>query len=107
MPVFIGNGKTRKRVVFEYARQVSMLLKYDENQHLIAFDNLAPPDKKQAGKFDMYGPDMSYNGYRFKDGHWIYVDNIDMRNAPDNHDNDYIDPKKQAEIDRSTVPPNN
>ena len=102
----IGNGKTRKRIVFEYARQVSMLLKYDENQHLIVFDHLAPPDKKQSGKFDSYGPDMSYNGYRFKDGHWIYVDNIDMRNTPDNHDNDYIDPKKQAEIDKATAPNN-
>ncbi|MDP9048380.1 MAG: hypothetical protein M3N14_09605, partial [Bacteroidota bacterium] len=28
MPVFAGNGKTRDRVVFEYSRQVSLLLKY-------------------------------------------------------------------------------
>jgi hypothetical protein len=107
MPVFIGNGKTRKRVVFEYTRQVSMLLKYDEDQHLIVFDNLAPQDKRQTGKYEFYGPDLTYNGYRFKDGHWIYVDNIDMRNAPSSQDNNYIDPKKQAEIDRSTVAPNN
>jgi hypothetical protein len=107
MPVFIGNGKTRKRVVFEYTRQASMLLRYNDDQHLIVFDNLAPQDKKQTGKYEFYGPDLSYNGYRFKDGHWIYVDNVDMRNAPSNQDNDYIDPKKQAEIDRSTVAPNN
>ena len=102
MPVFEGNGKTRKRVVFEYARQVSMLLKYETDQHLIVFDNLVPPDKKQKGKFDLYGPDLSYNGYRFKDGKWQYVDNLDMRNTPDNHDSDYVDPKKQAEIDKAT-----
>lgn len=102
MPVFDGNGKTRKRIVFEYARQVSMLLKYQEDQHLIVFDNLAPPDKKQTGKFDLYGPDLSYNGYRFKNGKWVYVDNLDMKNSPDTHDDDYIDPKKQAAIDKTT-----
>jgi hypothetical protein len=102
MPVFDGNGKTRKRVVFEYARQSSMLLKYDADQHLVVFDNLAPPDKKQTGKFDLYGPDLTYNGYRFKNGRWAYVDNIDMRNTPDTHDEDYIDPKKQAAMDKAT-----
>ena len=102
MPVFDGNGKTRKRVVFEYARQVSMLLKYETDQHLIVFDNLVPPDKKQKGKFDLYGPDMTYNGYQFKNGKWEFADNLDMRNTPSNHDNDYIDPKKQAEIDKAT-----
>jgi len=106
MPIFDGNGKTRKRVVFEYSRQVSMLLKYETERHMIVFDNLAPPDKKQKGKFDLYGPDLSYNGYQLKDGRWHYIDNIDMRNTPDNHDNDYIDPKKQAEIDKATVPNN-
>jgi hypothetical protein len=29
-----------------------------------------------------------------------------MRNMPDNHDNDYLDPKKQAEIDKATAPNN-
>jgi hypothetical protein len=30
-----------------------------------------------------------------------------MRNAPSNQDNDYLDPKKQAEIDRATAAPGN
>lgn len=102
MPVFNGNGKSRKRVVFEYTRQASMLLKYEAEQHLIVFDNLVPPDKKQKDKPDTFGPDLSYNGYRFKDGKWQYVDNLDMRNSPDNHDADYIDPKKQKAIDKAT-----
>ena len=50
MPVFDGNGKTRKRIVFEYTRQASMLLKYDDDQHLIVFDHLSPPDKKLKGQ---------------------------------------------------------
>jgi hypothetical protein len=106
MPVFDGNGKIRKRVVFEYTRQASMLLKYDAGQNLIVFDNLIPPDKKQKGNMETYGPDLSYNGYRFKNGKWEYIDNLDMRNTPDNHDLDYIDPKKQAEIDKATATQN-
>src|ERR1700712_2703358 len=46
MPVFDGNGRTRSRIVFEYTRQVSMLLKYEAEQHLIVFDHMVPPDKK-------------------------------------------------------------
>jgi hypothetical protein len=103
MPIFDGNGKTRKRIVFEYSRHTSMFLKYDDNQHLIVFDNLAPPDARQKGKTDMYGPDLSYNGYVLKNGRWRFIDNLDMRNTPDNHDTDYIDPKKQAEIDKATA----
>jgi hypothetical protein len=93
LPVFTANGKTRKRVVFEYARQVSMLLKYIPLQHLIVFDNLASPDKKTKNKLETYGPDLTYNGYRLKDGRWEYVDNMDMRNVPNEQDENYIDPK--------------
>jgi hypothetical protein len=100
--VFDGNGKTRKRVVFEYTRQASMLLNYDEDQHLIVFDHLSPPDKKLTGKYDFYGPDLSYDGYRFTNGRWRYVENLDMKNKPVSHEGDYIDPKKQAEIDKAT-----
>jgi hypothetical protein len=106
LPVFDGNGKNRKRVVFEYARQVSMLLKYETEQHLIVFDHLAPPDKKQKDKPESFGPDLSYDGYRFKNGRWEFAENIDMRNMPENHDADYIDPKKQAEIDKAAAKKN-
>ncbi|HAL83452.1 MAG TPA: hypothetical protein DCO83_15450 [Mucilaginibacter sp.] len=101
MPVFEGNGKTRKRVVFEYTRQASMLLRYVPEQDLIVFDHLTPPDPKLKEQRDTYGPDLTYDGYKLKNGRWVYIDNLDMRNVPDNHDANYIDPKKQAEIDRA------
>jgi hypothetical protein len=97
LPVFDEKGKTRKRVIFEYNSQASMLLRYAPEQHLIVFDNLVPPDKKSMDKSKTYGPDLSYNGYRLKNGKWEYVDNLDMRNIPDPHDIDYIDPKAKNE----------
>jgi hypothetical protein len=93
MPIFDGNGKKRSRVVFQYSRQASMLLKYIPSQNLIVFDNLASPDKKTKDKPETYGPDLSYNGYRLKNGAWEYEDNLDMRNVPNEQDQNYIDPK--------------
>ena len=93
MPVFNGNGKRRNRVIFQYARQASMLLKYVPSQNLIVFDNLAPPDKRSKDHPETYGPDLSYNGYKLKNGEWVYQDNLDMRNVPNDLDNSYVDPK--------------
>jgi hypothetical protein len=103
MPVFDGNGKTRDRVVFEYTRQVSMLLRYVPDQDLIVFDHLAPPDPKLKDQRDTYGPDLTYDGYKLRNGRWVYVENLDMRNLPDNHDDDYIDPKKQGGVEKGSV----
>lgn len=102
LSVFDGNGKTRKRVVFEYTRQASMLLRFVPGQNLIVFDHLSPPDPKLKNQRETFGPDLSYDGYRLKNGRWVYVQNLDMRNIPDNHDDQYTDPKKQAIMDRNT-----
>jgi hypothetical protein len=106
LPVFDGNSKTRKRVIFEYTRQASMLLRYVPEQNLIVFDHLSPPDQKLKDKPDTFGPDLSYDGYKLKNGRWVYVTNLDMRNIPNNSDADYVDPKKQAAQDRKLIPTN-
>ncbi|GAB3905875.1 hypothetical protein [Mucilaginibacter boryungensis] len=98
MAIFDGNGKVRKRVVFEYTRQASMLLRYVHDQNLIVFDHLAPPDKKLKDKFSTYGPDLTYDGYRLKNGRWVYVENLDMKNVPDERDKDYIEPEKKQPV---------
>ncbi|MCC8407661.1 hypothetical protein LJ707_01885 [Mucilaginibacter sp. UR6-1] len=104
-PVFDGNGKTRKRVVFEYARQASMLLRYIPEENIIVFDHLSPPDQRSAGKPETFGPDLSYDAYRLNNGKWKYAENLDMRNIATSQDqNEYIDPKKQAIKDRQQVP---
>ncbi|WP_345953033.1 hypothetical protein [Mucilaginibacter sp. PAMB04168] len=104
LPVFAGNKKTRNRVIFEYSRQASMLLRHVPEQHLIVFDHLAPPDDKFKTQQDTYGPDLTYDGYKLQNGKWTYVDNLDMRNIPSPVDVDIADPKKQAIRDRNSVP---
>ncbi len=102
--VFDGNSKNRKRVVFEYTRQASMLLRYVPDQNLIVFDHLSPPDQKMKDHPEAFGPDLSYDGYKLKNGRWVYVDNLDMRNIPVDKDATFVDPKAQAIIDRSSLP---
>ena len=103
MSVF-DNSRNKKRIIFEYTRQASMLLKYVTDEHLIVFDHLSAPDAKSKKMMETYGPDMTYDGYRLKDDRWEFVDNLDMRNVPDEKDKDkeYTDPKKQAAIDRAS-----
>jgi hypothetical protein len=98
MPVLTGNRKIRNRVIFEYNRQASMLLRHVPEQNLIVFDHLSPPDDKLKGQPGSYGPDLSYDGYRLANGKWIYKENLDMRNVPAPGDEELVDPKQAARI---------
>lgn len=105
MPVFDGNGKVRKRVVFEYTRSASMLLRYVPTQNLIVFDHLIPPDKKMKDKPQTYAPDLSYDGYRLLNGRWQFAANLDMKNVPEDQDTKFNDPKKSKQLDKLAPPP--
>ncbi|RYE37053.1 MAG: hypothetical protein EOP42_01105 [Sphingobacteriaceae bacterium] len=95
LPVFDENAKTRKRIVFEYSRQASMLLRFVPDKELIVFDHLAPRDPKVKTDYSFYGPDLTYDGYQLKNGRWKLVQNLDMRNIPEERDANYVDPRKQ------------
>jgi hypothetical protein len=97
MPVFEGKDKKatdKNRVIFEYSRQVSMLLNYLPKEGTIVFDHLAPPDPKMKDKFDMYGPDMSYDGLKLVNGHWRLVEDIELKNPQSEIDANFNDPRK-------------
>ena len=104
MPVFDGDSKSCKRVVFEYTRQASMLLRFVPDQQLIVFDHLSPPDQKMKDHPETFGPDLSYDGFKLKNGRWVLVENLDMRNIPQTEDEGYVDPKAQAIIDKKSIP---
>jgi hypothetical protein len=96
MPVFDGDTEApnKKRIIFEYTRQVSMGLNYDAKGSMIVFDHLAPPDPKLKGNFESYGPDMSYDGYKLLNGRWKLVQDIQLKNPPTEADNNFNDPTK-------------
>lgn len=105
-PVFgmeVFGASKHKRIIFQYTRQASMLLRYVADQDLIVFDHLSAPDEKSRKNLESYGPDLSYDGYRLVNGRWKFVENLDMRNVPDENDSEFTDPKKQAIQDRSSI----
>ena len=74
-----------------------MLLRYVQVRQLIVFDHLAPRDPKVKTDFSFYGPDLTYDGYQLKNGKWNFVQNLDMRNIPEDRDEGYTDPRKQQQ----------
>jgi hypothetical protein len=78
-PFFKVDRTYKDRVIFEYTKQVVMSLKYEEGRDMIIFDHLSPPSKDMQNNFSVYGPDGSYDAFRFKGGHWVYMSDIDAR----------------------------
>jgi len=87
--VFKFPGKLGKRVMFEYATEVAMSLKYNPSRKEIVFSHLAPntPDPILAGQFQYYGPDGSYDALFMKNGVWNYKPAIDIKKEKSKTDN--------------------
>jgi hypothetical protein len=79
-PLFKMNDKIQNRVIFEYSAKVSMSLLYNENLKMIVYDHLSPAKPSYAGNYQFYGPDFSYDGFKFIDNHWVLFEDIDVRN---------------------------
>jgi hypothetical protein len=96
MPVFDGDPDNlgKKRIIFEYDRRASMFLNYESTINTIVFDHLAPPDPKLKGKFELYGPDFSYDGFKLVNGRWKFVPDLELKNNPTDQDDNFNDPKK-------------
>jgi len=80
-PIFKTIRALRSRVVFEYSSQVVMGLKYDDKLKLIVFDHLSPERPDLAGDFKFYGPDFSYDGFKFEDGLWVFQSDLKLSNS--------------------------
>jgi hypothetical protein len=95
MPVFKTEKGIKTRVVMEYAEKANMLLRYDyqaiiiqkrkkirkENTWLIVMDRMVPMDPSMEGTRKYYVPSGdTYDGFVFRDGYWVLVENIDVAN---------------------------
>lgn len=99
--VFKFPGKFAKRVMFEYAGEVAMSLKYNEGRKQIVFSHLAPNthDPTLQGQYQYYGPDGSFDALSAKKGKWVYEQDIDIRKDKDKNDNSKKpDPNNQTPV---------
>lgn len=87
------NGKIVKRIIFEFKQGVFMSLKYDEEKQAVIFDHLSPDSPNLEGQYEFYGPDFTYDMIQLKQGKWIYIKNVDVRNPKSKTDKVYNAPK--------------
>jgi hypothetical protein len=78
--LFYKDGDFVDRFVLEYAKDVSISLRYDPGTDMIAFDHLTPRHPIYENNFEFYVPDGSFDGLEFSGGHWNYHADIDARN---------------------------
>lgn len=68
------------RLIFEYAEQAGMMLRYDKDKKMIIWDHLSPPVPSLTGQYKYYGPDFSYDGLFFNKGKWDYYPDLNVKN---------------------------
>lgn len=85
-PVFRGDqflvgGTVKDRVVLEYSADLMASVRFNENLQMIVADHLEPLHPIYYGNYQFYGPDGSYDGYRFTEGIWVLEEDVDARNS--------------------------
>ena len=80
-PLFKYQNELRSRIIFEYSSKAAMGLKYNKELKMIVFDHLSPLKPSYEGLYMFYGPDFSYDGFKFNNGIWNEVLDIDVRNT--------------------------
>ena len=94
-PVFHSDKKVLHRVFFQYAKDVSMSLRYDKKQNRIVFDHLVPQKPALEGLYEFYGPDFSYDAYVWDKGKWRFQADVDARNESLNEGNKTKKPQRK------------
>ena len=92
-----------KRIVYTYTKEANMLLRYVKDEKMIVFDHLVASSEETADIFDLYAPDLSYDGYKFKSGKWVIQENLKLSNLPDEDDEFFIDPAKDGQNIRPMI----
>lgn len=84
-PIFNVDNRIRlSRIVFEFSARVVHTLRYIDDGQLVVFDHLAPSKPEFSGDPQFYGPDGSFDGFRYQNGEWVYVRDLDLRNPKRN-----------------------
>ncbi|MGM9477972.1 hypothetical protein ACS5PU_16180 [Pedobacter sp. GSP4] len=96
-PVFDGKElKGKNRVIFEYAKSNAMTLKTDTKAGMIVFDHLESFDPEIKGKFEFYGSDGTFDGFKIIGGRLKLQEDLTLNNDPNASDELYADPKKNV-----------
>ena len=70
-PIFdLKRKATYSRLVYEFNNQATMTLRYDEKRKYLIYENIVPDKPENAGFFQYYYPDGSFDYLIWKNGVW-------------------------------------
>lgn len=75
----IRGEKPKLRHVIEYSSEGLVSLRM-VSKKLVVFDHISPYSAGHEGMADSMGAGLSFDGYRFRRGNWVFVRNVDARN---------------------------
>jgi len=76
---FTDGKNVSQRVLFEYSSSAVMSLRFEADD-MIVFDHLSPFSPELKGNRQFYGPDFSFDAYKFEKGMWWLKSDIDIKN---------------------------
>lgn len=95
-PIFKTEKKTKKRVIFEYAENVVMSLKYNVKVEKIIFDVLIPSSSNLKGVYEYYGPSLEmFDAFFIENKKWYYEKDIDIKLDPSVKDFIWVNPREE------------
>jgi len=84
------------RMIYRYSRNAQMFIDYDRTGNRIVMDHLAPPEERDEGQYEQYGPDMTYDAWQLQNGKLVLIPDIPMMNPAAPEDDNYNDPRKPS-----------
>jgi hypothetical protein len=82
IPIFkYPDGKTKKRVIFQYSKQSYMSLKHRQvrKQDYLIFDHLMPPSPNLKEFADWYVTDLSFDAFQWNENQWDFKRDFDAK----------------------------
>ena len=70
-PVFDNGGDIQNRMIFTFADEAVMTLRYEKEEKIFVFSNMVPPHPYQKGLFHYYLPDGTYDFFKLEKGFWV------------------------------------
>lgn len=71
LPVFDNGGEIQNRMIFAFAEDATILLRYEKDKNSIVFANTVAPNPILKGKYRYYLPDGTYDFLKFEKGYWV------------------------------------
>ena len=70
-PVFDNDGDIQSRMIFTFAEDATIALRYEKEEKIIVFANVVPSNPQLKGQFQYYLPDGTYDFFKFQKGFWV------------------------------------